>query len=584
MPAKLFRNDPYHRAYRNPTMVRVALTGIAAGAMLALAACGGDDDDDEPFKQPVSCTDLSGLSVPKSAMGLPTSGATVTAATVVPAGGAGALAFGEYCKVTGEIKPVDTTAPVIRFEVNLPTTWNKKMLMFGGGGYDGTVPSPAGNVPAGPTAQPSPLGRGYATLSSDSGHQAGALGSRDGSFGTNDEALQNFAGDALKKTRDAALYILRTRYAVTGAQRAYFAGGSTGGREALAVVQRWPQDWDGAIVLYPAWNAASLDLQFGRITRAFAAPGAYPNQAKRKALFDASVAVCDPLDGATDGVVSNSTACNATFNPATAQLAGVPLRCVGGADTGDTCLSDAQIAALNVFNTPITFSYPLASGETQYPGFNVWGSDLGNPGTSAVQATVTSLALNLVQPASPMPNTAPYMSVFWDQWIRYFVTRDPSFNSLSVDPENPGAWQARISQLTGIQDVNKTDLSAFAGKGGKILMAHGNGDVLVSTRATAQYYQRLQSTMGAGSVANFVRYYEIPGYGHAASAVFNASWDSLTTLENWVEKATAPPPQTVADTVGVPGRTRPLCDYPAWPKYSGTGDINVAGSFTCATQ
>ena len=89
--------------------------------------------------------------------------------------------------------------------------------------------------------------------------------------------------------------------------------------------------------------------------------------------------------------------------------------------------------------------------------------------------------------------------------------------------------------------------------------------------------------MGAPSVSSFARYYEIPGYGHAVSSVFNAAWDSLTTLENWVEKGVAPPPQIVADTAGVPGRTRPLCDFPGYPKYKGAGDINLAASYSCAS-
>jgi hypothetical protein len=29
------------------------------------------------------------------------------------------------------------------------------------------------------------------------------------------------------------------------------------------------------------------------------------------------------------------------------------------------------------------------------------------------------------------------------------------------------------------------------------------------------------------------------------------------------------------------GRTRPLCEYPAWPKYNGSGDVNAAASFAC---
>ena len=560
-----------------------SLVVVSVLTVLSLNGCGNNSIA-PPAATPLSCAQLAGKTVPASSIGLPTTGATVTAATTIPASGTGAQATGEYCLVSGAINPVDPAAPQIKFQIAMPTVWNNKIMMFGGGGYDGTIPAPTGNVPAGPTAQPTPLGRGYATFASDSGHQANALGSEDGSFGVNDEAVQNFSGDALKKTRDAAVYLIDARYAVKAPKRAYFAGGSSGGREALTVVQRWPQDWDGSIVLYPAWAAASLDLQFGRITRALAAPGAYLDQAKRKVLLNAVLAACDTLDGVADGLISNVAACNTTFNPATATVNGTALRCAGGADTGDTCLSDAQISALNVYNTPITFGYPLASGETQYPGFNVYGADLGVANASALQPTVTTLALGTSQPASPMPTTAPYLSVFWDQWIRYFVTRDSNYNSLTVDPQNPGSLQARISQLTGLQDVNKTDLSAFNARGGKILMAHGMADALVSTRSTEQYYQRLQATMGASAVANFVRFYEIPGYGHAVSTVYNASWDSLTTLENWVENGVTPPAQTVADTAGVPGRTRPLCEYPSFPRYNGSGDVNAASSFTCATQ
>jgi len=66
--------------------------------------------------------------------------------------------------------------------------------------------------------------------------------------------------------------------------------------------------------------------------------------------------------------------------------------------------------------------------------------------------------------------------------------------------------------------------------------------------------------------------------------VFNATWDSLTALENWVERGAAPREQITTDTVGVPGRQRPLCEYPAWPRYRGTGDVNAAASFVCTNR
>jgi hypothetical protein len=565
----------------------VAGTGLLAATAI-LAACGWAAPALAAPKGS-TCAALSTVSIPAKSIGLPTRGARVVAAEQVEASGSGSAAIGAYCKVTAEIAPIDTRAPSIRLIVNLPDSWNGKAAMFGGGGYDGTIPNTANTTdisyPARPKDVRIPLARGYATFSGDSGHQAPGHplpGSEDGSFGLNDEALQNFAGDALKKTHDVATALIEHRYGVSKIKRLYFLGGSTGGREALAVVQRWPKDWDGVVSQYPAWNAASLDLQFGRITRAFAAPGAYPDQAKRQVLFDAAIEACDALDGVADGVVSNVAACRSQFDPATALVHGQPLRCPGGADTGDSCLSDAQIAALKVFDSDVTFGYPLASGETQYPGFNLWGSDLGldKPG-NPLQPTVTLLALGTGQPADPMPANAPFASVFWDQWVKYFVTRDPGFDSLGLDPQNPGSWAQRISTLTGIQDVNKTDLSAFRARGGKLILAHGTADVLVSTRATEQYYQRLAKTMGAAKLRDFVRFYEIPGYGHAVSTVFNAAWDSLAVLEKWVEKGQPPKDLVVQDTAGVPGRTRPLCEYPTWPRYAGSGDVNLAASFAC---
>ncbi|WP_326537557.1 tannase/feruloyl esterase family alpha/beta hydrolase [Pseudorhodoferax sp.] len=559
------------------TMQRGASAALACAVAAALAGCGGSDDDSKPL----ACVDLNGMAVPAAAIGLPTSGGVVTEAKVVAAAGTGVAAVPEHCLVSGRIAPVDAAAPGILFRTALPTAWNGKAVMFGGGGFDGSIPSVTANVPAGPTGQPAPLARGYATFASDSGHQANALGSQDGAWGLNDEAVRNFGGDALKKTRDAAVFLLKARYAVQGPTRSYFAGGSTGGREALAAIQRWPADWDGAIAWYPAWNDVAALLGGHRANIALAQPGAYPNTPKRLLVYQAAMQACDALDGATDGLISDQARCNAQFDPSVATVGGQPLRCAGGADTGDSCLSDVQIATLQKLNAATRFNFALASGETGYPGYNVWGSDLGitsNP--SPLQPTITFLALGTTPPAMPMPRTAPYISVLVDQWLKFSVARDPLFDSFTLDPENPGAFGPRISELSKQLDTS-TDISAFVARGGKLLLAHGQSDVLVSTRATQDYYQRLQAQFGKAAVDGFARYYEVPGYGHAVSTAFNASWDSLTALERWREGGTAPSAEVVADTAGVPGRTRPLCDYPKWPRYSGTGDVNAAASFGC---
>jgi len=241
-------------------------------------------------------------------------------------------------------------------------------------------------------------------------------------------------------------------------------------------------------------------------------------------------------------------------------------------------LSDSQLATLHTYATPIVFETALASGEKDYPGYNIYGADLGRPANNPVQSIVNSLALGADAAATSSLN------LFWDHWARYFVARNPSYDALALDPQKLGSLQARVSELSLLLDVNQTDFSAFAAKGGKLLIAHGAADVLVSTRATEQYFERLKKAMGVEKVRDFARFYEIPGYGHAVSTVFNASWDSLTALENWVERSAAPPDQVVTDTVGLPGRQRPLCEYPAWPKYRGQGDVNAASSFFCIRE
>lgn len=563
-----------------PNSARKSIAAMAAAlcASALLAACGGGDGFDFDRASQRLATER----VAADLIGLPTTGATVTDTTTPAAVG------GETPPVTVRaniaIDPVDPAAPQIRMGLLLPKSWNGKVVMLGGGGYDGTIPD-LNTYPAAPTDQGKfpLLSQGYAVFGSDSGHQAGAAGSRDGSFGLNDEAVVNFSGAALKKVSDVAEVLVQRFYGRKPAQR-YFLGGSTGGREALAVAQKWPEDWDGVVAWYPAWNAATLDLFFGQLSRTFAQPDAYPSLGQRKLLRLAALERCDALDGAVDGIVSNVVACNAVFDPATAQFQGAPLRCPSGGNESDQCLSDAMIAALKGYNSPLEFSAPLGSGETQYPGFNVWGSDLGENGSSPLQPTVNLLAMNTTPPASPAPLTAPYWAVFWDQWARYFVTRDPGFDALTLNPQAPGIWAPRIRELTALQDINNADLSPFARRGGKLLMAHGSADVLVSTRSTAQYYERMVQIMGQRAVDDFARYYQVPGYGHAFSVVFNAAWDSLDALDRWVRQGVAPKDPVVADTAGVPGRTRPLCSYPSWPQYMGHGDMDSASSFQCVTE
>jgi hypothetical protein len=543
------------RSRRIPAMLTVAIALVSATTVLGPA----------PASATVStvprCAELAAKEIPASAISLPTRGGRVESASLVTQVVSGKPI--EYCSVRGALFPIDPSAPDIRLQVGMPVGWNRNSIMFGGGGYNGTIPDVTQNVPFGRPDQPTPLARGYVTYASDSGHQAGPAGSLDGSFGMNDEALRNFAaGDALKKTHDATMYLVRRGYGA-GPGRTYFAGGSTGGREALVVAQRWPNAFDGVISAYPAWNNTAEVLDLGYLAQVMSRPGAFPGPDKQTLLYDSVMAACDGRDGIEDKIISNVGGCH--FDPRV-------LRCPKGADAGPTCLSDPQIASVIAASTPFSWPYRIASGERYYPGFPLLsGADMRTPylgfGTSA--------------PANPMPVTSGYGFQYWDQWVKYFLTRDPGYNSLDVDPRRPGKWLQRISYLSTIQDRNDVDLRPFARSGGRLLLLHGSADELVSHRSTNDYYRRVLNTVGPRQTKEFMRYYVAPGANHAnfGTPAFAPGWDSLSALERWVEDGRPPVQPVAVDSRS--GRTRPLCEYPRWPKYR-SGDPDSAQSFVCS--
>jgi hypothetical protein len=534
----------------------------------------------------VQCSQLDGKEITAAAIGLPTQGGVVTAGRWIAASGTGATAIDDYCLVSGKIMPIDPKGTNIEFQVALPKNWNSKMVMLGGGGFDGVIPKVAGNFANTPPGAPTPLARGYAVFAGDSGHQARmppgklSVSSEDAAFFSNEEAYRNYIGDALKKTRDTALVVIKAAYGRIP-KKAYFFGGSKGGQEALAVTGRWPADWDGVVVLYPARNYTLTMLGALRVSQGFARPGAYINVAKRGVMYQAALAACDTLDGLKDGVIGNVQGCYATFNPSTATLNGVPLRCPDGADAGDTCLSDAQLNALKNASTPVAFDYLTGGSQNRFLGYNVVTSDLGNSSNSPVEPVLMGMTIGSAAPKFPTAEGNSYAVIVSDYFVRLAVAKDTSFDQLTLNLTNPGPLAARLNELYLLDQVD-TDLTAFAKRGGKLLIMQGTDDMLISPRSTEAYVDSLRTRMGAEKVDSFLRYYEVPGFGHSLSSIFTVAWDQLPAIENWVEKGTDPARnQIVTDTVGVPGRTRPLCLYPAWPKYRGSGDANVAASFSC---
>ena len=488
-------------------------------AVLALSAPAFADDGRNPGSK--RCDHLAGRTIGTA---LIVSAAVVDATAALP----------EYCRVHGLI------APKLNFELRLPRHWNSKLHYGGGGGYNGAIPQL--NVGA--------LQKGFAQVSSDSGHQGSGL---DASFVRGDPlAAAQFGFLSVPTVMEAAQEIVRDHYHHR-AKSAYFEGCSNGGREALIQVQRHPSLFDGVISRAPAYNWVGLMGAFNRTAKALAAPGGAVSTAKLNTLAGAVLAACDAADGVTDGIVSNPAACS--FDPAV-------LRCAGGGDTGDSCLSNAQLAVVQSWATPVTLAggtyrnagWPLSGNENAPGAWNPWVSD--------------GIRLQFL---------------FQDTTVKYYLAGDPLANSLvyNFDSNVPA-----LNAMAALNDATQAALHPFLAAGGKLILWHGTNDSALSYRATTEYYQRVVSAMGGeANTDQFVRYYLAPGVNHCAGGPGADSTDLLAALDDWVSKRKGPGTLLAQRRDPASGATvlsRPLCVYPAYPRYKGSGDPNRATSFVCA--
>ncbi|QOV33191.1 tannase/feruloyl esterase family alpha/beta hydrolase [Streptomyces ferrugineus] len=529
--------------------------GLVQGISPAAAASPAGGARTTVTDAATSCASIAGLHVNASTIGLPTRGADVESATLTAADPK--TGYPEFCLVRGKVNSFDTAAPDINFQLNLPTSWNRKSVQFGGGGFNGIVISGLGVIPgyvnsSAAQGQP-PIKRGYVTFGSDGGVAVGA--DPTGSFALNKEALANYAGESVKRTRDAAMSVV-TSYYGRQPEKQYYAGGSKGGHEALVAAQRYGDDYDGIIAYYPANQNQALALSWHHMwQQAYSRPGGYLNTAKQQLVHDAVMRACDKLDGAADGVVSDVKGCDRAFSVES-------LRCPDGSDSGNDCLSQRQIETLKSAASPYRFAFPLANGVTRIGPYPVLrGADLGGAWLD-----------------SAGKETASGYYAFIDPVIRYFIEQDAGGSLNNFDYRR---YEARVRALSRLYDATDPDLDRFARQGGKLIIVQGTEDMLVPQSATDAYYDRLAERYGP-SVRRFVRYYVQPGYGHATGR-FDLAWDSLTALDKWADGQT-PPVRPVATDANpaTEGRTRPLCEYPLWPRYKGHGDVDQAKNFTCA--
>jgi feruloyl esterase len=284
-----------------------------------------------------SCTDLAGrISYPNT---------TITAANAIPAGTLtiAGKPVPAHCQITGKmfqrVSPVDAQSYAIGFEMRLPNAWNGRFFYQANGGTDGSVLTATGPVGGGGPLD-NALNMGFAVISSDAGHSG-----QTANFGIDPQARLDYGYQAAGKLTPMAKNVIQVAYG-KGPERSYFGGCSNGGRHTMVAASRYADQYDGFLVGDPGFRlplAAIANLAGGKAYAALAAtPGDLSTgftTAERALVSNAVLNRCDALDGAKDGLVQDTAACQAAFN----LDRDVPT-CTGARD--GSCLSAAQKASI----------------------------------------------------------------------------------------------------------------------------------------------------------------------------------------------------------------------------------------------
>ena len=432
-----------------------------------------------------------------------------------------------YCEITAVVTP--TPGSTIGVVYRLPETWNGKMLGLGGGGW-------AGNVRI-ETAAPG-LAQGYATAQTDGGHAT--TGPWDTAWAANPESITDFSYRAIHLMTAVGKQVV-ARYYGKPQSKAYYQGCSTGGRQGLMEVQRFPDDYDGVIAGAPVYN---LLVQISAVLRdkTFNASRGFTAD-QLKLVNDTVLKACDAKDGLADGIITDPTACK--WDPA-------EIQCKAGAP-GPGCLSEGQVTALRTVYDGIrqvdgrTAAWPLSRG--------------GETGWSL-----------FIQTSSDKPDTSNGGGF---GGLRAQLTGDPNFDIGKFDPDRDLA-KVRSSAFARGYEANDPAIGAFT-RHGKLLMWHGWYDPGPSPVGTITYFNQVKGSVP--DAASNVRLFLAPGVYHCGGGPGPDQIDLVGALDRWVETGQAP--ATLLATKRNAKISRPLCPYPAEPHYKGSGDPDDAASFEC---
>ena len=500
-----------------------------------------------------------------------------------------------HCLITGSTGTrtgVDERNYAISFEMRLPVGWNGRFLHQVNGGNDGVVVPALGDRADGPASGGLvPLARGFAVLSSDSGHSGAdpankARGLAAGAaFGLDPQARRDYGYAADMTLAPIAKAIIESHYG-RRPEHSYMAGCSNGGRHAMVAASRMPESYDGFLAGNPGFDLPRAAIQHAWDIQAFAKVDADIRKSitreDGRLISSKIIEACDALDGMKDGLVSNLKACQGAFSFDT-------LACPSGST--EACLPPAKIAALkSVFSGPRD-----AKGKALYTDWPVDGGvGMGNWRAWKVEsavapwnnypiiATMGAASLGYIFSTPPVAVEGTNDKLI-DFLLAYDFDRDAQKIFARATPFSESAME-----FMAPPDVDDPQQAGLQKSGHKILIYHGQADPVFSLNDTIRWYDSLDRNT-RGKANSFARLFAVPGMTHCGGGVSLDKFDALSALVEWAENGKAPESITASvsstnkdvPTAWSPERTRPLCPWPASAKYAG-GDPEKAASFVCA--
>ena len=472
----------------------------------------------------------------------------IKASGMVPDIGQRLATMPAFCRVRLEARP--SPASRIGVEVWLPVNgWNKRFLGTGNGGGAGSIAYEMGMVEG--------LKRGFAVANTDMGTAPDI-----NTVADSPERWIDFGHRATHEMTRLGKQITALYYNAK-AFRSYFSGCSTGGQQALSAAQRYPADYDGILAGDPGSNRTHVAASFvWNYTTLTASPGAALTAGQWSYVSRSVMQACAGKDRGAPGD-------NFLTDPRRCKFDIASLAVCSGGEKSDQCLAPEQLVTLRrLYQGPVN----PRTGERIYPGLTLGSEN---------------------QPLGPLMQGAP----FWpaQQFYLFGWSLGSPFKASSFDFDRD--MDQVDARLAGTLNANTSDLSDFARRGGKLLLYSGIADPAVPFADVVSYYDRVTQTAGgAQDAARFARMFLVPGMGHCfggpgvtgfgqlgESLPATPASDILMRLVRWTEEGKAPD-QIIAHKPagnGHPAQSRPICAYPALPRYLG-GDPANAQSFICA--